>query len=274
MLNLDILDGTNSILIGKGTFGEVSQQKYAGTRVAVKKIASKVDLELEVYNLSVLTHPNIVTMLGFNRELIVMELADGTAKKIPSYLELSIVGRDCMKALSYMHMHGNCIMHADIKPENVLVFKNKKGRIDRAVLGDIGLARACNSSGHFLGTPGYMPQDDIAVSGFDDIFALAVTLLDSNHSFHHDKVHTTYTGKYENDNTIESAEMLGTMQPELGEILKYMLMARKSTEYRSIPLKEFMLSLINAFENLVDKYSPSPSNFRKLVQKIKPGQKI
>jgi len=258
MLNLSILEEGDDIYLGKGSFGEVKKQRYAGTPVAVKKVfPSKRDsLEKEVMNLSLLTHPNIVSMLGFNNELIVMSLSDGNAEKINSIGELSIVGRDCMRGLMYMHMHGNCMMHADLKPENILVYKNNMGVVYRAVIGDLGLARACNINSGFLGTPGYMPDDDIPHSGFDDIFALGVSLLDS--SFHDELVHTSHRTHpnpvFRTDNTFEKAGQIQEQHDKMGKITSFMLAARASDVARTIELTIFMNSLVNGFEEIVNDY--------------------
>ena len=258
MLNLSILEDGDGIVLGKGSFGEVKKQRYAGTPVAVKKVfPSKRDaLEKEVINLSLLTHPNIVSMLGFNNELIVMSLADGNAENINSIGELSIVGRDCMRGLMYMHMHGNCMMHADLKPENILVYKDRDGVIYRAVLGDLGLSRACNINSGFLGTPGYMPDDDIPHSGFDDIFALGVSLLDS--SFHDELVHTSHRTHpkhvFITDNTFEKAGQIQEQHDKMGKIISFMLAARTSAVSRAIELTIFMNSLVNGFEEIVNDY--------------------
>ena len=195
-------------------------------------------------------------MLGFNNELIVMSLADGNAENINSIGELSIVGRDCMRGLMYMHMHGNCMMHADLKPENILVYKDRDGVIYRAVLGDLGLSRACNINSGFLGTPGYMPDDDIPHSGFDDIFALGVSLLDS--SFHDELVHTSHRTHpkhvFITDNTFEKAGQIQEQHDKMGKIISFMLAARTSAVSRAIELTIFMNSLVNGFEEIVNDY--------------------
>ena len=251
MLNLSILEDGDDIFLGKGTFGEVKKRRYAGTPVAVKRVFPEMinALQKEVTNLSLLTHPNIVSMLGFNQELIIMSLADGNAQNINSIEELAIVGRDCMRGLTYMHMHGDCMMHADLKPENILVYKNKQGLIDRAVLGDVGLASACNFKPGFLGTPGYMPDDDIPHSGLDDIFALGVSLLDS--TVHSELVHTSHRTHpnpiFRTDNTFQAADLVEKQHEKMGKITSFMLVARLT----KIEVNIMMDSLVKGFEEIV-----------------------
>jgi serine/threonine protein kinase len=254
MLNLSILDDGDDIFIGKGTFGEVKKRRYAGTPVAVKRVfpEKREFLQKEVANLSLLTHPNIVSMLGFNQDLIVMSLADGNATNINSIEELGIVGRDCMRGLSYMHMHGDCMMHADLKPENILVYKNDNGIVYRAVIGDVGLASACNLRGGFMGTPGYMPDDDIPRSGLDDVFALGVSLLDS--TLHDELVHTTHRTHpspiYRTDNTFQVADRVEKKHDKLGKIIAFMLVARVLDP--KIEVSILMNSLVNGFEEILN----------------------
>ena len=251
MLNLSILEDGDDIFLGKGTFGEVKKRRYAGTPVAVKRVFPEMinALQKEVTNLSLLTHPNIVSMLGFNQELIIMSLADGNAQNINSIEELAIVGRDCMRGLTYMHMHGDCMMHADLKPENILVYKNKQGLIYRAVLGDVGLASACNLQPGFLGTPGYMPDDDIPHSGLDDIFALGVSLLDA--TVHSELVHTSHRTHpnpiFRTDNTFQAADLVEKQHEKMGKITSFMLVARLT----KVEVHIMMDSLVKGFEEIV-----------------------
>lgn len=222
--NLTLLTGKENKL-GEGSFGLVTKGLYCETPVAVKKLLSKKikdqqELQKEIEHLRVLTHPNIVSMLAHNEKFIVMELFDGNAEYKKengmTYKELAILGRDCMRAISYMNSHLECIVHADIKPENILVSRDGNGRIYKAVLGDVGLSVACHDYNGFIGTPGYMPdnlEDDLLeddpVSNLDDVYALAVSMLDS---YFEGSVHTSYSSEDEreslDDNTYEYASKL------------------------------------------------------------------
>lgn len=227
--NLELFSGKQNI-IGEGTFGIVTKGLYCGTPVAVKELKGKEIKQIgylkeEIETLRDFTHPNIVSMLANSDKFIVMELFDGNAeyKNGITLEELSIIGRDCMRAISYMKLHNYCLIHADIKPENILVKRNNNGSIYKAVLGDVGLSMACGTrfSG-FTGTPGYMPQkENHVITNLDDVYALAVSLLDS---YFQEDIHAKYTDEesdYE-DNTYEYASKL---PQELRYIIGRMLAA-------------------------------------------------
>lgn len=168
--------------IARGSFGTVSKGLYCGTPVAVKTIFRNNEsvLKKEIKMLQGLRHPNIVSMITHSDSQIVMNLYDGNASKIASLDELSIVGRDCMRAIVFMQIHSTCISHGDIKPQNILVdLDYKTGAILKAYLGDVGLARVCKVHEGFSGTPGFMPFPEPYVHGIFDVFALAVSLLDA-----------------------------------------------------------------------------------------------
>lgn len=190
-INLNRLEIDESSILGRGSFGIVARGKYCGTSVAVKKIITKnPDLLKEITMLINLRHPNIVDMIAFSDNYIVMSMFDGNSsyKEDLTLLELYILGRDCMQAISYLNMHSDCILHADIKPENILVKRSRDNRIYKAVLGDVGLSKVCKGKG-FSGTPGFMPLDNFPQTSLNDVYALGVSLLDS---FFKDDVRTSF----------------------------------------------------------------------------------
>ena len=235
--------------IGRGSFGEVKRALYCGTPVAVKIIFNKNVLE-EVQNLKELRHPNIVSMIGFSQDKIVMQMYGGNSKKINTLEELAIVGRDCMRAIVYMQIHGRCISHGDIKPDNILVdFDHKTGAIIKAYLGDVGLARVCSTGKSWSGTPGFMPYPEPYVHGIFDIYALAVSLLDG---FFSENVRAYFPNKYD-DNTEEFADKL---PEDLAIIIREMLSVYQYTRVSNQPemRDRFIMHLLAKWEKLAYKY--------------------
>ena len=168
--------------LGRGAFGEVREGTYCGLPVAIKVLHDTRTMdwfraELEV--LRTFHHPNLVSMIAFDDRRMVLEKFDSDASHIRDYKDLITIARDCMRGIYYMHMHGDCMRHGDIKPENILIKRDYRGEIYQAALGDLGLSRSCSLSG-YTGTPGYMPRIENEVTRMHDIFALAVSLLNAS----------------------------------------------------------------------------------------------
>lgn len=186
--------------IGAGSFGEVYTGTYLCTPVAIKKImgldaADRYTRERaeqfflhEMVTLGTLRHPNIVAIIAYNTRMLIMPLATTSLAKYAeavskrpgrmSYRALSVLVKDCCAALLYLHLHfKDCVTHSDIKPDNILLEVSPNGQLTRALLGDVGLARACVNSSGWRGTPGFMPMTDGDVVPAHDVYATAVSVI-------------------------------------------------------------------------------------------------
>lgn len=224
-------------MIGEGNTGSVTKYSYLGTPVAVKTVKERDGMGMmEKYNMQLaikrevgilkrLRHPNIVNIIASTDHMIVMELFEGNLGTIKSIEEMAFVARECMRALLYMQAHDECTFHGDIKPDNILVNRDRSGPINRVVLADVGLARECYPQREFLGTPGFMPQPQLGdiINNLTDLFALAVSLMDS---YFPQRVHTSYTPGLE-DNTFEFVSKLPS---NVGNVLSKMLVAYKNND--------------------------------------------
>jgi len=160
--------------IAAGDFATVfrARDRELNREVAVKQIHTQFlndprQLDLywrEAQLLAALEHPHVMTIYDIvrNRGWLILELMQGslqqTAQGKP--LEIAMVREaltGCLQALSFLH--GNRVMHGDVKPSNLLL--DKRGRIK---LGDFGLARrASNDQGSLLkGTTRYMAPELIS----------------------------------------------------------------------------------------------------------------
>lgn len=228
---------SNSYL-GRGAFGQVNKAYYGGTPVAMKTMIKNgtVDLKIahqkELENIQRLRHPNIVSLITYDETRIIMDLAHGNATQIDDPHELTLVASDCMRALNFMHIHMNCMIHGDIKPENILVYKDSFGNIVKAVLGDVGLSRGCVNKGiAFLGTPGFMPPGEPTV--FHDIHALGVSLVNA----------WMAPGKFVTSKTVE--QNITFIPVPLQEIVSLMVIAYVNQEFQEsdTTAAQFMLTI-------------------------------
>lgn len=189
--------------IGQGGMGRVWRgvdQQLFGREVAVKEILFPPGLDDddraallrrfigEARAAVTLSHPGIITIHDVvehdGAPVIVMELVRGQslAAAIRSQGRLPVqrvaeIGSALLDALA--EAHGARIVHRDIKPDNVLLTK------DRVVLTDFGIAHLADAttrlshSGTVIGTPQYMAPEQLEgkrPTPANDLWALGATL--------------------------------------------------------------------------------------------------
>ncbi|MEV7170423.1 bifunctional serine/threonine-protein kinase/ABC transporter substrate-binding protein [Streptomyces sp. NPDC093224] len=189
--------------IGQGGMGRVWRgvdQQLFGREVAVKEILFPPGLEDEdraallrrftgeARAAVTLSHPGIITVHDVvehrGAPVIVMELVRGESLaaalrgrgRLP-VRRVAQIGAAVLDALAEAHRAG--IVHRDIKPDNVLLTK------DRVVLTDFGIAHVADAttrlshSGTVIGTPHYMPPEQLEgkrPTPANDLWALGATL--------------------------------------------------------------------------------------------------
>lgn len=189
--------------IGQGGMGRVWRgldQQLFGREVAVKEILFPPGLDDgdravllrrftgEARAAVALSHPGVITVHDVvehrGAPVIIMELIRGQslAAAIRDRGRLPVrrvaeIGAVMLDALA--EAHGARIVHRDIKPDNVLLTK------DRVVLTDFGIAHLADSttklshSGIVIGTPHYMPPEQLEgkrPTPANDLWALGATL--------------------------------------------------------------------------------------------------
>ncbi len=175
--------------IASGDFAMVyrARDRDLGREVAVKQIHQQfLTNEQQLANywreaqlLAQLQHPNVLTIYDIVRPRgwLILELMQGNLAPGPGgepidldYLRVVLAG--CLNALHFLH--GNGVIHGDVKPSNMLVDKQKRVKI-----GDFGLARRASSDGGSLlkGTTKYMAPELVsnafgAVGPASDLYSL------------------------------------------------------------------------------------------------------
>lgn len=180
-------------IIGQGCFGTVfkGRRKYTGRIVALKFISKRgksdkdlQNLRLEIGILRRLDHPNIIRMLDSFETgtdfAVVTEFAYGELfeifqddRNLPED-EVARIARQLVLALNYLH--GQKVVHRDMKPQNVLVAAH-----DIIKLCDFGFARVMSTQTTVLtsikGTPLYMAPELVRERPYDytvDLWSLGV----------------------------------------------------------------------------------------------------
>ena len=188
------------LISDKGGMGDVyeAHQTSVRRRVAAKflKLSHQSDPEIrrrfeeEALFLAQLNHPNIVSVLAFDPEnlVIFMEYLEGMPldeyvrrdADIPVALPLTEslhIMDQVLDALAYAHAHG--LVHRDVKPGNIFVAPD--GRVK---LTDFGIAKIIGRENlevtrMGLGSPSYMAPEQILgdeIDGRTDIYAAGIVL--------------------------------------------------------------------------------------------------
>jgi len=195
-------------LVGRGAAAGVyrSFDEFLGREVAVKifvKEAGEPELlarqEAEIRILASLIHPGLVTLFdagtdaAMERSFVVMEYVSGPdlrqflREESMEAASIASMGSDLASGLDYVHGRG--VIHRDIKPGNVLLYKQRPGEPDspwRAKLADFGIARVMEEehltgTGRTVGTAAYLSPEQAlgeSVGGASDVYSLGLVLLE------------------------------------------------------------------------------------------------
>ena len=187
-------------LLGSGGAGIVFKakhlivEKYVAVKILLpgKQLDSRsyTRFQREAQTAMNLNHPNIggVQDIGKHEDLtfIVMEYVDGfPLARLPEEFKLSLddktsILKQLCLALHYAHQNG--IIHRDIKPDNVIVYRDNENKINAKLI-DFGIAKQLNneeamtltSTGELFGTPAYMSPEQcmgLEATKQSDIYSL------------------------------------------------------------------------------------------------------
>lgn len=183
-------------VLGRGGFGVVyeAHDSELHRRVAIKALLTGADpanaasLRNEARALASLSHPNVVQVYDVveasGRVYLVMELVRGETlrdwQRAAPRSGPEILERYLAAAQGLVAIHDAGLVHADVKPDNLLVAHD-----GRVLVSDFGLARAAvATAGGIAGTPRYMAPEQRAGRRIDaraDQYAFCVALWEALH---------------------------------------------------------------------------------------------
>lgn len=190
--------------VGSGGFGTVYKGSFHNrSLVAVKKLEGieqgDKQFRMEVATISSTHHLNLVRLIGFCSEgrhrLLVYEFMKNTSldtflfgsseqtRKLDWQTRLNIA-LGTARGIAYLHEEcRDCIIHCDIKPENILLDDNLNAKVS-----DFGLAKLINTRDHrnhtltsVRGTRGYLAPEWLAnlpITSKSDVFSYGMVLLE------------------------------------------------------------------------------------------------
>ncbi|CAL5387590.1 unnamed protein product [Camellia sinensis] len=191
--------------LGAGGFGAVYRGVLANkTIVAVKQLEGieqgEKQFRMEVATISSTHHLNLVRLIGFCSEgrhrLLVYEFMKNgsldnflftTEQQSEKFLNWEYrfkIALGTARGITYLHEEcRDCIVHCDIKPENILLDENYNAKVS-----DFGLAKLINPKDHryrtltsVRGTRGYLAPEWIAnlpITSKSDIYSYGMVLLE------------------------------------------------------------------------------------------------
>lgn len=185
--------------LGSGGFGSVYEGKLAdGSRVAVKRLEGArqglKEFHAEVNALGSINHLNLVRLRGFCTQrsqclLVYDHVIHGSldtwlfsASKFLDWPRRYNVALDTSKGLAFLHEESReCIVHLDIKPQNILLDENFVAK-----LSDFGLSKLIDRGDsdvvtNMRGTPGYVAPEwllQAAVTSKSDVYSFGMVLLE------------------------------------------------------------------------------------------------
>ncbi|MEZ4884476.1 MAG: serine/threonine-protein kinase [Chitinophagales bacterium] len=183
---------SNKDFIGKGGFSRVYKafdnirKRYVALKFYKGNVSDKYDIISEINRMDDLIHPNLiryydaniidsVNAIGETEHIQVGIMEYANAGDISTFFKvkrspevISAIVKDILKGLAYLHKNG--IAHRDLKPKNILLTQNKKGKYI-AKIADFGISKRIDvddatMSSQLMGSVEYMAPEQFAPAMF------------------------------------------------------------------------------------------------------------
>ncbi|CAI5504199.1 unnamed protein product [Closterium sp. Naga37s-1] len=188
-------------ILTKTVLGTLHKGTLFGSTVAVKRLehassCEEEDFQREVSILSKVRHPHVALMMGQcpeERCIVYEHLPGGSLlerlAKTPgakpwaplTWHDRIRVSCELAAALVFLHCHDPPIVHGDLRPENILLDRNKRSKV-----GDVGIAQFVGQgevlpeTWRLSGSVGYIDPSEMQtgeVTGRSDVYALGLIIL-------------------------------------------------------------------------------------------------
>lgn len=192
--------------LGEGGFGAVYRGVLANKTIAAVKQLEGIEqgekqFRMEVATISSTHHLNLVRLIGFCSEgrhrLLVYEFmkngsldnflfaSEEKSGKLLNWEARFSIALGTARGITYLHEEcRDCIVHCDIKPENILLDENYNAKVS-----DFGLAKLVNPKDHryrtltsVRGTRGYLAPEWLAnlpITSKSDVYSYGMVLLET-----------------------------------------------------------------------------------------------
>lgn len=170
-----------------------------GRRVLIKKLHPQMTHDAEIRTrfereaqlCAQLEHTNIVRVFGYRSDpeltMLVMEYVEGESLRAVisrlgrvEWRTALVILNQLLKGLASAHSKG--ILHRDIKPDNILISRQGEAKLTDFGLATLEDAPRLTRQGAVVGTPAYMPPEQISGEPADrrsDLFSLGATLYET-----------------------------------------------------------------------------------------------
>ncbi|GJP82637.1 hypothetical protein CLOP_g12870 [Closterium sp. NIES-67] len=187
-------------ILGRSVLGTLHKGTLFGSTVAVKRLehasaCEEEEFQREVSILSKVRHPHVALMMGQcpeERCIVYEHLPGGSLherlSKNPAKPWAPLTWHDRIRiscelaaALVFLHCHDPPIVHGDLRPENILLDRNRRSKV-----GDVGIAQFVGQgevlpeTWRLSGSVRYIDPSEMQtgeVTGRSDVYALGLIML-------------------------------------------------------------------------------------------------